>query len=113
MKTGIVHSSLCKIGTSHSVPQDCKGADYKPIPYQRAHSEGDMPPVGPIEPDTNSEEGRKAVEVAAEADRDARGHSDGDMPPGDPRTRRALPGVNPDPDGDLDVIPGVTINPQA
>lgn len=94
MGPGLIHSRDCLVGTSHNVPADCKDAEFKSIRYPAPAPE---PEIGPTEPETNSEEGRKAVEAAAQADQDITDAVEASLAKWRP---------NPDPDGYLDVIPG-------
>jgi len=69
MSAGVVHSGACRIGTSHRVPDECRGADYKLIPYP---VEAPEPDPGPTDPGTNSEEGQTALSASATPSDDVR-----------------------------------------
>jgi len=87
MSDGLVHSPDCRIGTSHSIPEKCRGADFKPIIHLTRIPE----PEVIREPADNSEEGQKALEAAAQAEQDAQGDVDAAWDPhGDPDSTRGV-----------------------
>lgn len=83
----MVHSEHCMIGTSHNFPADCKGVDYKPIPYEIQVEE---PEVGHSEPETNSEEGRRALAALEAAVSGAEGSSGAPTVQGEPESAEAI-----------------------
>lgn len=109
-ETKLIHSEDCRVGTSHNVPRDCRNAEFKPISYPVDAPE---PEIGHSEPDTNSEEGRKALEQAEDTLTAAKTAEAviADIEAQAAATIKAIEGKDAptDPAGVMDVIPGAGV----